>query len=44
MQKETETIQAAFCVWYLIMSSGALDSFVTGGGRIKCFVKYISLH
>ena len=41
IQKETEIIQAAFCVWY--QSSGALDSFVTGGERIKCFVKPISL-
>lgn len=41
IQKETEIIQAAFCVWY--QSIKALVSFVTGGERIKCFVKPISL-
>ena len=41
IQKETEIIQAAFCVWY--QSTGALVSFVTGGEKIKCFVKPISL-
>ena len=40
IQKETEIIQAAFCVWY--QSSGTLDSFVTGGEKIKCIVKPIS--
>lgn len=37
IQKETEIIQAAFCVWYL--SSGALKKFCDGRREDKVFCK-----